>query len=107
MNRIDRSYQRLLRVIGGPWNSRIVGTLSIEGELRFSELNTSLGGISPKTLTARLGTLNEFGFVQRTDHGGMPPKVVYRLTEPGAELASLLADLNHWADRHVPAAGRE
>jgi DNA-binding HxlR family transcriptional regulator len=105
MDRIDRSYQRLLRVIGGPWNSRIVATLSEGGEMRFNELYSTLGGISPKTLTARLVTLGEFGFVERTDFGGMPPKVVYRLTDRGVQLAALLSGLGDWADVYVPSGG--
>src|SRR5215468_11869793 len=52
----------------------------LAGTRRFSELRASLAGISPKTLTDRLRSLEEHGLVERASYAEIPPRVEYRLT---------------------------
>ena len=54
-----------------------------EGRSRFCELERSLAGISPRTLSLRLRALEEEGIVARHTFPEVPPRVEYSLTEKG------------------------
>lgn len=94
---------RFLGALDGPWATLIVRDL-LGGPKRFGELQSGLAGISPKTLSARLRKLASYGVLTRTDHGGVPPKVVYELTEPGHQLLPVLDEMANWAEQHLPPA---
>src|SRR5690349_4097312 len=55
---------RAVEVLDGRWTMLVIRDL-LRGTRRFSELRASLAGISPKTLTDRLRTLEERGLVER------------------------------------------
>ena len=57
-----------------------------EGSSRFCELERSLEGISPRTLSLRLRALEEEGIVERHTYPEVPPRVEYALTEKGEAL---------------------
>ncbi len=79
-------------LIGDRWTPLIVRDLE-PGCLRFGELQRSLSGISPKTLSDRLRRLEEAGIVNRTCFSEMPPRVEYRLTEKGHALLPVLESM--------------
>ena len=60
---------------------------------RFSELQLSLEGISPKSLSARLRRLEEAGIVTRSCFNEMPPRVEYRLTDKGRALLAVIESM--------------
>ena len=64
-----------------------------EGRSRFCELERSLAGISPRTLSLRLRALEEQGIVERHTFPEVPPRVEYSLTQKGEALAA--ADRGH------------
>jgi DNA-binding HxlR family transcriptional regulator len=64
-----------------------------EGRSRFCELERSLDGISPRTLSLRLRALEEEGIVRRQTFPEVPPRVEYALTEKGRALAPLIEDM--------------
>lgn len=92
---------RFIDALDGPWATLIVREL-LTGPKRFGELLAGLSGISPKTLSARLKKLAVFGILTRTEHGGVPPKVVYELTPVGVSLAPVLYQMAIWANAHLP-----
>ncbi len=92
---------RFLDAFDGPWATLIIREL-LTGPKRFGELRKELSGASPKTLSARLKHLSNFGVLTRTDHGGVPPKVVYELTPAGQSLAPILNEMAKWANAHLP-----
>ena len=71
-----------------------------EGRSRFCELERSLAGISPRTLSLRLRVLEEEGIVERRTYPEVPPRVEYALTEKGRALHPLIEDMRaygrHW-----------
>ncbi len=67
------------------------------GTRRFSELRRTLHGISQKMRTTALRGLERDGFVTRTIHPTIPPKVEYQLTDLGRELAVPVRALGEWA----------
>jgi DNA-binding HxlR family transcriptional regulator len=82
-------------LIGDRWTPLIVRDLA-PGCRRFSELQRSLGGISPKTLSDRLRRLEEAGVVTRACFAEMPPRVEYRLTDKGAALLIVIESMREF-----------
>lgn len=92
----------MIDLIDRKWVRRILKSLLIEGEMRFSELEKSLPGISPKTLTERLRDLEDKEMVVRTVHAEVPIRVEYRLTERGVEVARLVVATCDWVKKWYP-----
>jgi DNA-binding HxlR family transcriptional regulator len=82
-------------LIGDRWTPLIVRDLA-PGCLRFSELQKSLGGISPKTLSDRLRRLEEADVITRTCFAERPPRVEYRLTERGFALLTVIESMREF-----------
>jgi DNA-binding HxlR family transcriptional regulator len=90
---------RTADIISGKWTLLIIRDLTT-GTKRFSELERSLAGISPKTLSERLSALDREGVLHRRTYAEVPPKVEYSLTEKGQELVHVIDAMraygNHW-----------
>lgn len=106
---------RTAEVVCGKWTLLLIRDLS-EGRSRFCELERSLAGISPRTLSLRLRALEEEGIVERCTFGEVPPRVEYALTEKGGALLPIIDDMRsygeHWlgeecADRQGAQAQAE
>lgn len=80
------------RIIGNRWTPLIVRDLA-NGCRRFSELERSLGGISPKTLSERLKRMEECGVVARHCFAEVPPRVEYSLTDKGHALLPVIESM--------------
>ena len=76
-------------IIGAKWTAVIVHDLS-EGPRRFSELERSCPGISPRTLAERLRALEQDGVVERTSYVERPPRVEYELTAKGEAMLPII-----------------
>jgi DNA-binding HxlR family transcriptional regulator len=76
----------------GKWTLLVIRDLA-DGRSRFCELERSLAGISPRTLSLRLRALEEEGIVQRQTFPEVPPRVEYVLTPKGRALAPLIEDM--------------
>src|SRR5918992_6235116 len=82
-------------IICGKWTILVIRDLA-EGHSRFCELERSLEGISPRTLSLRLRALEEEGIVERSTHPEMPPRVEYSLTVKGLALLPLIEDMRRY-----------
>ncbi len=89
---------RTAEVVCGKWTLLIVRDLA-EGASRFCELERSLEGISPRTLSLRLRALEEEGIVERHTFPEVPPRVEYALTEKGRALVPLIDDMRRYGSR--------
>ena len=101
---------RTAEVISGKWTLLIIRDLA-KGSSRFCELERSLEGISPRTLSLRLRALEDQGIVERHTYPEVPPRVQYALTEKGSALVPLIEDMRrygkHWLpNEDAPAAER-
>jgi DNA-binding HxlR family transcriptional regulator len=76
-------------IVGAKWTAILVHDLS-EGARRFSELEHSCSGISPRTLSERLRALEHEGIVVRRSYPESPPRVEYELTEKGQALLPII-----------------
>jgi DNA-binding HxlR family transcriptional regulator len=91
-------------IVCGKWTLLIIRDLS-EGRQRFCELERSLRGISPRTLSLRLRALEEEGIVARETFPEVPPRVEYALTEKGSALAPLIDDMRTYGREWLAAEG--
>jgi DNA-binding HxlR family transcriptional regulator len=80
---------RTADVICGKWTLLVIRDLA-EGRARFCELERSLAGISPRTLSLRLRALEDEGIVERRTFPEVPPRVEYALTEKGRALVPII-----------------
>lgn len=95
---------RTADVVCGKWTLLIVRDLA-EGRTRFCELERSLEGISPRTLSLRLRALEEEGVVERHTHPEVPPRVEYELTEKGVALLPIIDTMRAYGRRWLDADG--
>jgi DNA-binding HxlR family transcriptional regulator len=89
---------RTADVVCGKWTLLVIRDLA-EGRSRFCELERSLEGISPRTLSLRLRALEEQGIVERRTYPEVPPRVEYGLTEKGRALVPLIEDMRTYGRR--------
>lgn len=80
---------RTAEIICGKWTLLIIRDLA-DGKQRFCELERSLQGISPRTLSLRLRALEEEGIVARKTFAEVPPRVEYVLTDKGEALVPVV-----------------
>lgn len=89
---------RTADIVCGKWTLLLVRDLA-EGNTRFCELERSLSGISPRTLSLRLRGLEEEGIVARQTFPEVPPRVEYALTEKGRALLPIIEDMREYGRR--------
>jgi DNA-binding HxlR family transcriptional regulator len=82
-------------IVCGKWTILIIRDLA-NGRSRFCELERSLQGISPRTLSLRLRALEEEGVVERRTYPEVPPRVEYALTAKGRALLPLIEDMRRY-----------
>lgn len=89
---------RTAEIVAGKWTLLIIRDLA-SGVKRFNQLERSLHGISPKTLSERLRSLEEEGIIVRQTFAEVPPRVEYSLTEKGHDLVSLIESMRDYGKR--------
>ncbi len=100
-NRIDDTVcpiARTAEIISGKWTLLIIRDLA-SGVKRFNQLERSLHGISPKTLSERLRSLEEEGILIRQTFAEVPPRVEYSLTEKGCDLVDVIESMRNYGKR--------
>ena len=90
--------ENTLSIIGKKWAVLIIRDL-LTGKKRFGELLTSLEGISPRTLSARLIELEHDDVIKKKVFNEMPPHVEYSLTPRGRALHVILDDMTRWGSK--------
>src|SRR3954467_2860834 len=86
---------RTAQVVCGKWTLLVIRDRAA-GSSRFCELERSLEGISPRTLSLRLRALEEQGVVERHTFPEVPPRVEYALTDKGRALVPLIEDMRSY-----------
>ena len=96
---------RTAEVVCGKWTLLLIRDLA-QGPSRFCELERSLEGISPRTLSLRLRALEEEGIVVRHTFPEVPPRVEYVLTEKGEALVPLIDAMRGYGKRWLSDEAR-
>jgi DNA-binding HxlR family transcriptional regulator len=96
----DCPTRMILDDVTSRWGALVL-VLLLEDTYRFSELAYRIGGVSEKMLAQTLRSLEADGFVLRTVYPTKPPKVDYRLTKLGRELAERMRVLASFIEQNV------
>jgi DNA-binding HxlR family transcriptional regulator len=87
--------EKTVNVLDGKWTLLILREL-FTGTQRFGVLRDELPGISPKTLSERLRTMESQGIVHREVFAEVPLRVEYSLTPLGRTLEPVILSLRDW-----------
>ena len=96
---------RTADIVCGKWTLLLVRDLA-EGHSRFCELERSLTGIVPRTLSLRLRALEDEGIVERHTFAEVPPRVEYPLTEKGRALLPIIELMRSYGSAGSPRTAR-
>jgi DNA-binding HxlR family transcriptional regulator len=104
MNRIARELcprvEAAFTLLATKWTALVVFSLT-EGELRFSEIEAAIPGLSSRLLSLRMRELEESGLIERHVYTEESPiKVGYMLTGRGRSLAAILGEIADWATNY-------
>ena len=88
-----------LSVLGNKWTGLILTKL-LEGPMRFTELERSLEGISPRTLSQRLDDLVRHEVIAKAAFNEVPPRVEYALTPKGRDFIPILEQMAEWGAKY-------
>ncbi len=77
------------QIVGHKWTTLVVRDL-LSGKKRYSELQRSISGISPRMLAERLKELENAGVITRTVFPTIPPTTEYELTRLGRKLEKVI-----------------
>lgn len=88
----NEGLSRAAQLLGRPWTMLIIASL-LNQPRRFTEIASSLPGISTNLLTERLRVLSDVELIARTP---TPTSSMYTLTEHGQALRPVLTELARW-----------
>jgi DNA-binding HxlR family transcriptional regulator len=88
-------------LIGKKWHPVIIHRLLQSGPSGFNELKENVDGISSKVLSDSLEDLQENELVNRDVVNEQPFRVQYSLTERGASLEPVIAEMAEWGREHL------
>lgn len=88
-----------MEIIGNKWTALILRDL-FAGPKRFCELEKSVTGINPRTLSQRLDDLEAHGIITKQSFNEVPPRIDYTLTQKGLDLQPILEQMAAWGTRY-------
>ena len=87
-------------LIATGWTCLILRDLLRNDARRFQQLQESLTGIAPTTLSDRLKTLEQHGIVERRFYSMSPPRAEYVLTKKGRDLGPVILAMKNWGTKY-------
>ncbi len=99
---LDCPVARASKIIGASWTCLVLRDLLLHGARRFQDLQVSLHGIAPTTLSERLKSLEQSGVVERRFYSMNPPRAEYVLTAKGRDLGPVISAMRSWGNQHEP-----
>lgn len=101
---IDGCVAAALHILGNKWTALLIRDLS-SGAKRFSELQRSAVGISPRTLSQRLVDLESHTIIIKKLPLQSSTRAVYSLTKKGHDLLPILRDMADWGEKYPKSCG--
>ncbi len=83
-------------IFGSRWSTEIIREFVLHGTRRFQDLQDTLIGIAPNTLSNRLKLFEDHGVLERRYYERHPPRAEYVLTEKGRKLEPVLKAMQVW-----------
>lgn len=87
------------RILGDKWTPQLLRFFLNEQKVRFCQLQDLVEGINPRTLSARLDSLEEEGIILKTATSS-PSRCEYSLTQKGSDLLPILVDMENWSEKY-------
>ena len=97
----DCPVARTLDLIGERWTILLLRELLLQGPRRFQDFQTSLPGVAPNILSARLKAMEDNGLVRRSLYSERPPRLEYVLTDKGKSLGPIVKAMRDWGNKHL------
>lgn len=88
------------KILGDKWTPQLLRFFINEDSVRFCQIQDLVDGINPRTLSARLDSLEQEGIIEKV----VPlekSRCEYRLTQKGKELTPILRDMQSWSERYA------
>ena len=95
-NRFNCAIDATMSIIEGRWKGTILCMLAINGPMRFSELQKSIGEITSRILTKQLKELEGDKMIRRNASTEGKIKVEYSLTDRGWSIIPVLKVIGEW-----------
>lgn len=93
------SIKGALEALEGRWKLLILFSLS-SGPRRFTQISKEVGGITDKTLSKELKSLEMNKLIKRQVYDTFPPTVEYSITAHGKSLEKVMEELHYWGLAH-------
>src|SRR5665213_3230641 len=93
------SIARTLDLIGDRWTILILRALFLYQTRRFQDFETSLPGLTPSVLSARIKDLTANGILTSRLYADHPPRPEYMLTRKGRALNPILIAMKAWGEQ--------
>jgi DNA-binding HxlR family transcriptional regulator len=88
-----------LKILGDKWSVLILIYLT-GGPARFKDIESVLEDITPRTLTAKLKSLEQAGLITKKAFQEFPPRTEYRCTKKTEQLKPTMIELSRWARKY-------
>ena len=87
-------------ILGDKWTPQLLRFFVNNEVVRFCQLQDLVGGINPRTLSARLTSLEDGDIIKRipSDHSS---RCEYELTGKGKALIPILHDMQEWSAKYA------
>jgi len=91
------------QILGDKWTPILLRLFINEETVRFCQLQDLAGGINPRTLSARLASLEQHDIIrkQSTD---VSSRCEYSLTDKGKDLLPILQKMESWSVKYAPTS---
>ncbi len=91
------------KILGDKWTPQILRFFVNERSVRFCQVQDLVDGINPRTLSARLDSLEKEGIIVKTATTS-ENRCEYSLTEKGEALLPILKDMDAWSRQYEPVS---
>jgi DNA-binding HxlR family transcriptional regulator len=85
-------------ILGDKWTPELLRFFVNEGTVRFCHLQDLADGINPRTLSARLDSLENRGIIEKLQTNSS--RCEYRLSKKGLDLVPVLQQMQVWSDKY-------
>lgn len=89
-------------ILGDKWTPQLLRFFINEEIVRFCQLQDLVGGINPRTLSARLASLEHHSIIEKVNTAASS-RCEYRLTTKGQELLPIIKTMEAWSEKYATA----
>jgi len=86
-------------ILGDKWTPQLLRFFINNEVVRFCQLQDMVGGINPRTLSARLVDLEQHDIIQKLQHDNST-RCEYIMTNKGKDLLPILKSMESWSHKY-------